>query len=254
MAYNLRYKNMNPSLLIHFTEYACPAWVCPECQSRSLTILKGSFHSATIPESVTRWRETDGELEDIKLVFSCLLKCDLGRCGTVVAASGAGYVTDTPWEAQEEGEPPHMELFQARSFTPPLSAFTIPSRCPVNVIEPLRQSFSLFLSSPGAAANAIRIALEELMTALGIAKKGTLHHRIEALPQQYSQHKDAIMVIKFLGNAGSHGLDRVTTQDIEHSYAIIEFVLQKIYEGSTETVRQLVTRLDERFGPVPKSV
>lgn len=245
---------MNPSLLTTFTEYACPAWVCPECQSRSLAIMEGSFHSAAIPGSVARWRSRDGELEDIELVFSCLLKCDLGRCSTVVAVSGSGYVTDTPWEAREEGESPHMELFRALSFTPPLSAFAIPSRCPDNVTGPLRQSFLLFLSTPGASANAIRISLEQLMTALGVEEKGTLHHRIESLPHQYAQHKEALMAIKFLGNAGSHGLDKVKATDIEEAYTIIEFVLQKIYEGSTETVRQLIARLDERFRPVPRPV
>lgn len=85
---------MNPSLLKTFTEHACPEWVCPLCHSKSLAILKGSFHSAAIPQSVARWQRIDGELDDIELVFSCLMKCDLGRCGTIVAASGSGFVTD----------------------------------------------------------------------------------------------------------------------------------------------------------------
>lgn len=246
--------NMNPSLLTEFTESSCPAWVCPVCRAESLTIQEGSFHYAAIPASVARWQRDDGELEDIELVFSCLLKCDLGRCGTVVAASGSGYVTETSGEAQYHGEPPHIEWFQARSFTPALSAFTIPSQCPGNVIEALQQSFSLYLSAPGAAANAIRISLEQLMDALGAPPKNNLHQRLEALPPQYTQHKDALMAIKFLGNAGSHSLDKVTTTDIEQAYTIIEFVLQKIYEGSTESVRQLVTRLEARFRPIPKSV
>jgi len=244
---------MNTSLLTTFTEYRCPSWVCPACQSESLTILAGSFRWEVIPASVELWKKPDGELEDIELVFSCLLKCDLGRCSTYVAASGSGYVTDTPWQAQEEGEPAEMELFRVRNFTPPLSAFTIPSRCPGHVVEPLRQSFSLFLSAPGAAANAIRIALEELMTALGVAQTGNLYQRIEALPPQYREYQAALTSMRLLGNAGSHTLDRVTATDIEQAYAIIEFVLQKIYEGSTESIRQLVARLDERFRPAPRS-
>lgn len=244
---------MNPSLLTTFTEHGCPTWVCPECQSASLTILAGSFHSAAIPSSIARWQSTDGELEDIQLVFSCLLKCDLGRCGTLVAASGSGYVSDTPWEAQELGEPSHMELFQARSFTPSLCAFNIPSGCVEKVVEPLKQSFSLFPNAPGAAANSIRIALEELMTALGVAQTGSLHARIQGLPPQYSEYQSALTSMRLLGNAGSHQLDRVTYQDVEQAYAIIEFVLQKIYGGSTESIRQLIARLEARFKPVPNS-
>lgn len=245
---------MNPSLLTTFTEHGCPSWVCPVCHSKSLAIFAGSFRWEALPASLARWKHTDAEFEEIELVFSCLLKCDLGRCGTFVAASGSGFVTQTPWEAVEEGDPPQTELFRARSFTPTLSAFTIPPKCPDNVVEPLRQSFSLFLSAPGAAANAIRIALEELMTALGVPVTGTLHQRIEALPTRYSEHQAALTAMRLLGNAGSHTLDRVKATDIEQAYAIIEFVLRKIYEGSTESVRQLTDRLNERFRPVPRSV
>lgn len=245
--------NMNPSLLTTFTEYRCPSWVCPVCHSESLAILPESFRWEALPASVERWKKTDAELEEIELVFSCLLKCDLGRCGTFVAASGSGYVTDTPWEAQEEGEPQHMELFRANSFTPTLSAFRIPSRCPEQVVAPLRLSFSLFLSAPGAAANAIRIALEELMTVLGVPLTGTLHQRIGALPSQYSEHQAALTAMRLLGNAGSHTLDRVTAIDIEQTYTIIEFVLRKIYEEATVSVRQLTDLLNERFQPVPRS-
>lgn len=209
--------------------------------------MRGSFHSETIPESIARWQRSDGELEDIELVFCCLLKCDLGRCSTVVAVSGSGYVTDTPREAREEGESSHTELFQALSFTPPLSAFTIPSGCPEHVVSPLRQSFSLFLNAPCAAANAICIALEEMMTALCVPQTGSLYQRIEALPTQYREFQAALTSMRLLGNAGSHTLDRVTATDIEQAYEIIEFVLQKIYADSTENFRQGVARLDERF-------
>ncbi|MBO4154604.1 DUF4145 domain-containing protein [Enterobacter kobei] len=245
---------MNPSLLTTFTEHGCPLWVCPVCQSASLGIQAGSFRWEALPASVARWQNSDAELEEIELVFSCLLKCDLGRCGTFVAASGSGYVNETPWEAVEEGDPPQTELFQARSFTPALCAFNIPSQCPEHVAEPLRQSFSLFLGAPAAAANTIRIALEELMSALGVTLTGSLHQRIGALPTQYSEHQAALTAMRLLGNAGSHTLDRVTATDIEQAYTIIEFVLRKIYEGSTETVRQLTDLLNERFQPVPRSV
>ncbi len=245
-------KNMNPSLLTPFTEHACPAWVCPLCQNESMTILAGSFHSGVTPASLDRWQSIEGEWEDLELVFSCLLKCDLGRCGTLVAASGSGFVIETPWEEREQGEPEHTELFKARSFTPSLNAFKIPARCPANVIEPLRLSFALYLSAPGPAANAIRIALEELMTALGVVQTGSLFSRINALPSQYSEHQAALTAMRLLGNAGSHTLDTVTSTDIEQAYTIIEFVLRKIFEGSTESVRQLTARLDERFRPSPR--
>ncbi|MFP8661484.1 DUF4145 domain-containing protein [Enterobacter kobei] len=127
----------------------------------------------------------------------------------------------------------------------------LPEQCPRNVAEPLKESFALFPGAPGAAANTIRIALEQMMDALGVQAMRSLHHRIEALPAAYAEHREALMAIKFLGNAGSHELDRVTTLDIEHAFFITEFVLRKIYAGSTQSVRQLVNRLTAQFGPEP---
>ncbi|MEN4912709.1 DUF4145 domain-containing protein [Erwinia amylovora] len=105
------------------------------------------------------------------------------------------------------------------------------------------------MSAPGPAANAIRIALEELMTALGVPEMRSLHLRIEALTEQFSEHKAALMAIKWLGNAGSHEQDSVSVFDIDQAYRIIEFVLSKIYAGSTKSIEQLATDLDKRFRP-----
>ncbi|GMQ39841.1 MULTISPECIES: DUF4145 domain-containing protein [Enterobacter cloacae complex] len=77
-----------------------------------------------------------------------------------------------------------------------------------------RQSFSLFLGAPDAAANTIRIALEELMTALGVTLTGSLHQRIGAVPTQDSEHQAVLTAMRLLGNAGSHTSDRVTATDI----------------------------------------
>ncbi|WNK42636.1 DUF4145 domain-containing protein [Pantoea agglomerans] len=240
---------MNQSLLTCFTKHQSPAWSCPSCHSTSLAIMPDTFHSGAVPETVARFQQADGGLEDIRLVFSCLLKCERARCGAVVAVSGTGEVRPAHDEDEEEDGNPHFSLFQAKCFIPALSVFNIPEQCPDAVAEPLKQSFALFPGAPGAAANAVRIALEQLMDALEIPPRGSLHRRIEALPAPYSMQREALMAIKFLGNAGSHEFGSVTTLDIEHAFVITEFVLQKIYAGSTQSVRQLINRLTVQFGP-----
>lgn len=57
------------------------------------------------------------------------------------------------------------------------------------------------------------------------------------------------MAIKWLGNAGSHELDHVNAFDIDQAYRIIEFVLSKLYAGSTKSIKQLAADLDKRFRP-----
>lgn len=239
---------MNHSLSAWFTEDHCPNWTCPSCKSTSLAILPGSFKHLALPESVARWQTVEGEWDDLELVFCCMLQCERSACTAVVAVSGKGEVIPNDGSDESDSEP-YTEYFQAKLFTPILPAFNIPAACPARVAAPLIQSFSLFLNAPAAAANTIRISLEELMNALEMPCERSLHHRISKMPDRYGEHKEALMAIKLLGNAGSHVLDSVSTSDIEQAYTVIEFVLRKLYEGSTESVRQLTERIAARFAP-----
>ncbi|ENG6109639.1 DUF4145 domain-containing protein [Serratia liquefaciens] len=240
---------MNDSLLTEFTSYRCPNWTCPACKSTSLAIKKGTFHTEQTAESYKRLSEDDSmDVEDHRYVFSCLLKCERAHCSGVVAVSGTGYLTETPSEAREQGAEPYFELYQATSFIPPIPAFDIPRNCPASVSLPLTRSFALCISTPGAAANLIRITLEELMTVLGYTGTGSLHSKIDRLRTPYQEHRNPLMAIKWLGNAGSHQLDQVSVYDIQDAYKIIEFVLNKIYAGSTESVAQLALRINRAFG------
>ncbi|MEN0569828.1 DUF4145 domain-containing protein [Serratia nevei] len=240
---------MNDSLLTEFTSSRCPNWTCPACKSTSLAIKEGTFNTEQTAESCKRVLEDDSiDIEDHQYVFSCLLKCERAHCSGVVAVSGTGYLTETPSEDRERGAQPYFELYQATSFVPPIPAFDIPRNCPESVSLPLTRSFSLCISTPGSAASLIRITLEELMIALGDTGTGPLDSKIKRLPAQYNEHRDPLMAIKWLGNSGSHQLDQVSAYDVQDAYKIIEFVLNKIYAGSTESVSQLARRMNKNFG------
>lgn len=232
-------------LATYFTKDKCPDWICPACGNRTLTIKKGSFNYGTSSKSLNIYKQDYGDLSDIELIFSCLLECEFSRCKDIISMGGRGCVEEIPYDDDSSV----IEYFQAEFFIPPLKVFTVPERCPLSISKPLDISFSLFLSSPSAAANIIRITVEALMDALDIDSKGKLHNRIEKLPEKYSEHKDALMAIKWLGNSGSHKVDEVKIQDIEIAYEILDFVLGKIYGGRTEHISSLIKRLDENFNP-----
>ncbi|ELP5691505.1 DUF4145 domain-containing protein [Enterobacter ludwigii] len=241
---------MNPSLLTPFRESRCPDWICPVCGGNTLTIKEGTFHSGQTAESSKIWDTPESRLPDMEFVFVCLLFCERTRCPTVVAVSGTGVLPDSDRVRSAAEDITGNILYRAASFTPALPAFVIPADCPDEVTLPLRQSFSLFISAPGSAATAIRITLEALMNALNISGK-KLHTRLEKLRDEaeYAEHMDALMALKWLGNAGSHELDRVSSQDIEDAYQIIESVLDKIFAGSKESLATLIARMTRVFGP-----
>ncbi|WP_255250217.1 DUF4145 domain-containing protein [Enterobacter cloacae] len=241
---------MNPSLLTPFLESRCPDWICPVCGGNTLAIKEGSFCVGQTAESSKVWVTPESGLPDMEFVFVCLLFCERTRCPAVVAATGTGFLPDSDRVRSAEKDITGNIIYRAASFIPALPAFAIPAECPEEVALPLRQSFSLFISAPGSAATALRITLEALMDALKISGT-TLHKRLEKLRNEaeYAEHMDALMALKWLGNAGSHELDRVSSKNIEDAYQIIESVLDKIYVGSKESLAVLITRMTRMFGP-----
>lgn len=66
---------------------------------------------------------------------------------------------------------------------------------------------------------------------------------------EYAEHMEALMALKWLGNAGSHELDRVSCQDIEDAYQIIESVFDRIFADSKDSLAALIDRMTRMFAP-----
>ena len=124
----------------------------------------------------------------------------------------------------------------------------------------LNESFKLFFVSPSAAANGVRIALEELLTELKIERytlnrKGeeirlTLGQRIDKLPDEYSHVQEMMNAVKWLGNAGSHSNDEIKIDDVMDAYELTEHILEEIYEESKERIEAIARKINENKGPI----
>lgn len=248
------------ALTCMFQQEACPAWDCPACGNATMKIKPGTFHFDETLESkkLSSAQNQYWDPEEISYIFSSILICESSRCGEVVACSGSGGISQ---EWDEEGVK-HIALFSAKYFNPPLRPIQIPQNCPTSVRNALIQSFSLFLNNPGAAANAIRISVENLLTEFKVPteatdKKGktirlTLHARLQILPSDIKDHLDALMAIKWLGNAGSHQADSVSTNDIDSAYKVIEYFLEEIYDSKANMIAKIAAKITENFGNKPK--
>src|SRR5262249_26551986 len=111
---------------------------------------------------------------------------------------------------------------------------------------------------PRSAANAIRVAIEELLTALKIKrfrKSGgqrrfiSLHERILSLPQKYANEQNVLLAAKWLGNAGSHSNGEVTGDDVLDLYEFVEHVLSELYVGKTKSLIAKANRVNKFKGP-----
>ncbi|WP_446029131.1 DUF4145 domain-containing protein [Lelliottia amnigena] len=226
-------------------------WPCPACGQMTLQILKESFVRKSTRSTRLNQAEDWYEPEHDVSVFSCMASCTRKQCQEVVACSGTSTV-ELDWDEQHSRDVYHY-VNKPASFIPALHPFTIAEKCPEEIAEALEAAFSVFLVQPGAAANLIRISVEAMMTAMGVAdrndkdKRIFLHQRLENLPPIYVAYKEPLMAIKFLGNAGSHSFDGVKVSDIEDAFEIMEYVVNDLFSGRKESVEVLTRRLNDKF-------
>lgn len=229
-------------------------WPCPACHHVALTIIPESFTKKDTLYSQQNTGEYWFDHEDDKSVFSCMAQCKREGCGEVVACSREGM-----WEAERDPETGQQlsgyeQYFCPRYFWPALHPVEITEKCPEKIRSALYASFSVYLSQPGSAANLVRIAVEELLDAIGVPDINTEGRRMPLgvrlehhIPAQYSEYADVLKAIKFLGNAGSHNYNSVSIRDIEDAYDIMEFVTSSLFAGRKASIDALAARLTTRF-------
>lgn len=235
-----------------------PNWTCPTCEIGLLKQKKDSFFSSEIANSRDHSHDA-WEPEWMNYVFSCQLICNNENCKEVVICSGEGEVElDFGYDEEITTSEAWSDVFTPNFFQPPLKLFRIPAKTPNSVAEPLKESFKLFFSSPGAAANCVRISIECLLTELKVKRFDrvngklnyiTLHRRINLLPSKYTGVKDMLMAIKWLGNAGSHDGNTITPDDVLDSYEFMEHVLNEIYASKSKELAARARKVNKSKGP-----
>ncbi len=116
----------------------------------------------------------------------------------------------------------------------------------------------MFFSSPASASNSVRVAIEAILTALGVrrfnAKNGKrtflpLHSRISLLPAKYADLSELFFAIKWLGNAGSHAEREMSSDDVMDAYDLVDHVLQDLYAQKARKAKALAKEINTRKGP-----
>lgn len=235
-----------------------PAWKCPVCMIGNLTLDDASLDSRETAASLRSHAHDAWEPDWTRGVFVCLFVCNHPSCASPIACSGSSKVDYFEYEDEEFGIGQLMEQsFTPLNFQPPLMLMDIPGKCPEPIKECLYTSFALFFANPGAALNAIRAALEILLTDRGI-KRSTivrnkrkllnLHQRIAELPAKYQEVRDLILAVKWLGNAGSHAGSETNAGDVRVAYDMFEHVLAEIYEEKTKKLKAAARSVNKRKG------
>ena len=250
-------------LKLPFREGRIPAWRCPACNAGILTVIDGSFREEERAHSRKARDHEAWEPEWIQFVYSCMLKCPNSTCEEVVTSGGTGQLD---WEGGHDfdGSPEQnwFSIYQPKFFMPHLKLFEIPPDTPDNVASELNESFGLFFQSSSSASNHVRVALENVLNDLKVARYTTnngrrnfisLHNRIQSLPQKFDEIKELCLAVKWLGNAGSHSNHEVTMDDVLDAYELMQTVLDRLYNSKSKSIEKLAKAVNKKKGPVKRT-
>ncbi len=233
--------------------------LCPTCCSGQLKILANKFYHEETAESRLSHHDAAFDHEWIRYRFSGVLKCQNATCGDLVSVLGWGNLDHCRYYNQQtdEMEEEFKQIFFPEYFHPTIKIFSIPKGCPSKISDEILKSFSLFWSDIESCANKIRVVVEHLLTHLGVnrfIRDGklspiNLHQRIESLKDYKPELVDLFFAIKFIGNAGSHSTDILTKEDVIDAFALLEKVLNEIFDDKDKTVKKIAKEINKRRGP-----
>lgn len=235
-----------------------PDYICPRCNIGVLRIAD-EFKSHATFDIQEAQKHPDFEPDWVSYIFNCVFECNNHKCNGKVVCTGSGSVdfdidVDDYGQQYQEWDDYYRPLF----FHPNLKLINIPEDTPDNIKKILNQSFELFFTSPSAAANLIRISIEEILTDQGVnlysrkdsSKKISLHSRIEDhLPDKYQTIKEHFEAVKWLGNAGSHADNELSLNDTMDAYELVEYILSKVYYSAPNNLNKLAKEINDLKGP-----
>lgn len=234
-----------------FPDDVWPSVSCPVCQKGELITVNVVVIEST--ESRRAQAHEWWEPDCITGLFTAQLRCQRRSCAEVVVAIGKMRVGHNAgargWDDQ------YVRHLQLQHMSPAPSIVAVVESCPEAVRARLDEAARVIWSDPSAAANRLRLAVEQVLDDQGVPRvnsKGSglkTHDRIMKFRKQNQRVADALEAVKWIGNQGSHE-DSLTQIDVINGARILAHALELLYDTRPEEIRRLVEGINAA-GRVP---
>jgi hypothetical protein len=235
-----------------FTEGMLPHWPCPACAGR-LRLPEGRLLEDHTAESRDSLNHPAWEPDWASGRFAALLAC--AACGESVAASGS-YSVSLDYDESEYGQP--YKVYTVKFFNSAPKLIVLPEATPSPIRDELEKSFHLFWYDAESCAGRIRATVEALLDHARVNRSTinnkrkrvplTLHTRIEAFKKSQPELGDALMAVKWIGNAGAHAKP-VQRDDVMDGYQLIEHVLDALFADRASRASRLAKQINRAKKP-----
>jgi hypothetical protein len=118
-------------------------------------------------ERSTRDYDKSGNPMDLSGTFHGLMSCAIPTCRETVAVAG-DYCVDV--DVEDDGRTTEFDFFRLRFAAPALKIALPPPTTPDAVIKAIESAAAVVRADPNAAANRLRVAIDELFTAYGMPR------------------------------------------------------------------------------------
>lgn len=236
-----------------------PDWPCPTCGKALLTLDKEKFQFEEPAESKRNHSHPDWEPEFIFYRFIGILRCSNTKCKELMTFTGSGGVSyNSYFDYKGEGFDKYEDYFIPKYFEPALHLFKINASCPNEISSQIVDAFNLYWCDASACANKIRIALEMIMDDKGIKKtyinknkerkELALHNRIELFGKKFTELRDPLIAIKWIGNSGSH-VGKLERVDLIDAFSLLEYCIEKLYDGREKHLKKISRQINKSKSP-----
>lgn len=230
-----------------------PHVTCPVCGEGRATAEAFSRVSSGAVESLKEHEGWDPDWDSG--AFHGLLRCGLPKCREPVLVVGE-FRIESEVQSVDAWRGGYASLLRLRFAQPSLVLLDCPAGTPEAVVRAVAAAAALVWADPGAAANRLRLAIEELLTAQDVPRlevggtgRRTLsaHRRIESFRARNADAADALMAVKWIGNEGSHA-DALTAADVLDGAAMLGTALRLLYDRSDEEMRRRIAAINNSGG------
>jgi hypothetical protein len=155
-------------------------------------------------------------------------------------------------------EPGH-EVYSVNLFSP--SPIIVPRRSGMSakLRAILARAEVLSWSDVPAAANALRSALEQVLTDRGVPTSVTspngrasvlrLHQRVERFAEASSDLEDHLFAVKWLGNDGAHADATLSREDLFDAFEQLDHVFEQVFDGTLAKLKRKASEINQNKGP-----
>lgn len=244
-------------------QFVVPIFKCPICNMGFVLSEKESSIKKTTRQSEIIFDLTSNE-RDFHGHFASISKCNNPDCGeimTIAGQIGLLYAGQTIEDSNENDDYTFQGCkisYTVNYLNPAPNFFVCPINTPNEVIDIIKESFSLFWVDENSCGNKIRTAIEKLLDSEKIqrqvlTKEGkladlTLHWRIERFKDKNLDVANRLLALKWIGNQASHNEFKLDRNELSDAYRILELCLLDLYDETREEVDRLANEINIKKG------